>query len=203
MIEPHSRTEIASLLDVTATILTAAQIKHEVWREVSGMDLIGSHVSITSTEESQVHAQAHIGNKGDKKKIRSAVAVTDFFGYGVITAQWKLLYYPQHNETYLFHRKTDPHDRINRYDEVKFNPAHFGPYVMKQGEDAMSDSEVGGVMLYSLLRWRSRQIPPKLKPEDTQVIARRRIRPYNTVGVKDSPDGMDAEYGLMHDLRHL
>jgi hypothetical protein len=39
--------------------------------------------------------------------------MTDFLGYGVVTATWKLAYYPRHDQGFLFHRLTDPSDRRN------------------------------------------------------------------------------------------
>jgi hypothetical protein len=202
---------MASLLDVTATILTAARVARDNWREVAGFDLIGSSSSSSTTST-----------------VRTAVAVTDFFGYGIITRKWKLFYYPQYNETLLFHRESDPSDRINRYDPINFKAEHFGPFHALSSSSSSSkksltgkqeekeeekgllqrteppeDSVVGGVMLYSLLRWRSRLVSPKLKPEDMSRISRRRNRPYNMKGVVDTPWGIDAELGLLKDLEYF
>jgi len=206
---------MASLLDVTATILTAARVPRDNWREVAGFDLIGSSSSSSSSTTTLA--------------VRTAVAVTDFFGYGIITRKWKLFYYPQYNETFLFHRESDPSDRINRYDPINFKAEHFGPFhalsssssssspspkkpltgkqeekdLLLQRAEPPEDSVVGGVMLYSLLRWRSRLVSPRLKPEDMSRISRRRNRPYNMKGVADTPWGIEAELGLMKDLEYF
>jgi hypothetical protein len=79
--------------------------------------------------------------------------VTDFFGYGVVTAEWKLLYYPRDDEGRLFHRASDPHDRVNRWRD----PSRGSSGNSSRRDD--DDEQVTSVMLAALLRWRARQEP--------------------------------------------
>jgi len=127
--------------------------------------------------------------------IRSAVAVTDFLGYGVATREWKLLYYPRQDEGFLFHRASDPSDRINRFTRVA-------------GE--ADDAKVTSIMLRALLRWRARLLPASsagrpmsttLSGEGGSAATKMATRQFSRSSSHHDLRGTDAELSLMHDLK--
>ena len=173
---------LASLLDVPATLLAAAGCAPSA--DGAGFDLVAiarganaaaAAAAAAAASDSSIWARNHSNSKP-----RTAVAVTDFFGYGVVTAQWKMMFYPRDNEGRLFHRRSDPHDRINRWRNPDDSRKSSGgsPHRARSSADARTsrgstiDRSIGNedngndddewittVMLAALLRWRARQEP--------------------------------------------
>ena len=121
------------------------------------------------------------------------MAVTDFLGYGVATREWKLLYYPRQDEGFLYHRMSDPCDRINRFS-------------LDAAKEA--DARVTRLMLFALLRWRARLLPPSTDGRlltTTMSGARattvtRAMHQLSQSSDRHAWRGVDAELGLMQDL---
>ena len=194
---------LASLLDVPATLLAAAGCVPSA--DGAGFDLVavarGTRVAAAPADATI--AGVRWGQNHTRHPRRTAVAVTDFFGYGVVTAQWKMMYYPRENEGRLFHRHSDPHDRANRWR----NPSE---------SDDDDDERVTTAMLAALLRWRARQEPigyfRSALAESLATAARvsktgsgqaTQSHKKKLKSMVATVRGTDAEIGLMEDLEGL
>ena len=159
VIVPHSVATFASLLDVPATIVAAAasssRHSHSFF---SGFNLLAQPPA--HAERKEVIGEIA---RASFWSPRSAVVVCDFLGFGVITKRWKLFYYPQDDEGFLFHRESDPYDRFNRWG---LDGIGVGQLVLKGAKLLQSrerrplragDRTITSRLLRALLRWRARQ----------------------------------------------
>lgn len=228
---------MASLLDVPATVLAAARVAQPAEYSGFDLvrAALGTNAAAPSSARSPSEPEAAAPEAAEPEAAattataaggqpppprgelpatmlprggRTAVAATDFLGYGVATATWKLLYYPQRDEGFLFHRRSDPSDRVNRFNGTQALAGRTGEGTGAAGPEAAgagwSDAAVSSIMLRALLRWRARQVtpallaltPPVTGPVGGPRSAREGGKSFRILGT-------DAELDLMSDLAEL
>ncbi|GMH71181.1 hypothetical protein TL16_g05585 [Triparma laevis f. inornata] len=123
----------ASTLDVTTTILAAAGV---IISEDEG--ITWDAANSTSYFMSGFDMYTPLVEKGIGNQPRLAVPGTEYRGYAVVTGKYKLAYYTEQDETFLWDRVNDVQERENLAKDEKY-------------------SEVINVLRTALLRWRAQQ----------------------------------------------